>query len=383
MKIITKYITTEVAIISLISFLIFTFFLIMNSLFVLSDFFIEYRIGFINVTKLLIFLIPSTIAVTVPMAVLVGILLTYSRLVQDNEYSGMQACGISIKSISFPSIMFATLVTLAMIIFNNTVLPSSNLEYKKLYFQIVKKRAGVVIQQHTFINDFDNYIFYIGDKDNKNDILKNIIVFVKQTQNSPLKIILAKYGELISDQDSLRISLKLKNGFAQTTSATQPNKLSQMFFDTNFVELDIKGILRNQQTSDNLKSTREMNFIELIAEAKKGDKSKEDKHWIWMELHKKFSLPFACLVFAISGIPLGLITKKGGRLMGISLSLVLIFIYYIFLMVGQNYGYSGKMNYFLATWLPNFVIIIIGILIFILLLMPQLKRKFIFTGKKQ
>jgi len=55
MKIITKYITTEVAIISLISFLIFTFFLIMNSLFVLSDFFIEYRIGFINVTKLLIF----------------------------------------------------------------------------------------------------------------------------------------------------------------------------------------------------------------------------------------------------------------------------------------------------------------------------------------
>lgn len=375
MKIITRYITKEITLISLISFFIFTFFLIMNSLFVLSDFIIEYRIGLIKVLKLLVFLLPSTVAVTVPMAVLVGILLTYSRLVQDNEYGGMQACGISIKSISSPSILLSLLTALIMIVFNNTILPSFNLKYKKLYYEIVKKRAGIVIQQHTFINDFDNYIFYIGEKDNKNDVLKNIIVFVKQTQHSPVKVILSKHGELISDQDSLRISLKLKEGFAQVLSANQPTKLSQMFFDTNFVELDVKGILRNKNTSDNLKSTREMNFFELVAEAKKGDKSTEDKHWIWMEMHKKFSLPFACVVFAISGIPLGLITRKGGRLMGISLSLVLIFIYYIFLIIGQNYGYRGKMDYFLAAWLPNIVLTLLGVVFFIWILIPHLKRK--------
>lgn len=386
MKIISRYITAEITLISLISFFIFTFFLIMNSLFVLSDFVIEYRIGIIKVLKLLGFLLPSTVAVTVPMAVLVGIMLTYSRLVQDNEYTGMQACGIPIKSISSPSIIFSLLVALLMIVFNNTILPSFNLEYKKLYYEIVKKRAGVVIQQHTFINDFDNYIFYIGEKDNKNDILKNIVVFVKQTQNSPVKVILSKYGELISDQESLRISLKLKDGFAQVASVNEPIKLSQMFFDTNFVELDVKGILRNKNTSDNLKSTREMNFFELVEEAKKGEKSKEDKHWIWMEMHKKFSLPFACVVFAISGIPLGLITRKGGRLMGISLSLVLIFIYYIFLIVGQNYGYRGKMDYFIAAWLPNIVLTLLGIVFFAWLLSPQIKRKFIFitgTGQKK
>ncbi|MCX8093227.1 MAG: LptF/LptG family permease [Candidatus Goldbacteria bacterium] len=377
MKIISRYIAIEVALIFLISFFIFTFFLVMNSLFVLSDFVIEYRIGVIKVLKLLIFLLPSTVAVTVPMGVLVGILLTYSRLVQDNEYTGMQACGIPVKSISSPSIFFSLFITFLMIIFNNTILPSFNLKYKKLYYEIVKKRAGIVIQQHTFINDFDNYIFYIGEKDNKNDILKNIIVFVKQTQNSPVKVILSKYGELISDEESLRISLKLKDGFAQVVSANQPTKLSQMFFDTNFVELDVKGILRNKNTADNLKSTREMNFFELVEEARKGEKSKEGKHWIWMELHKKFSLPFACMVFAITGIPLGLITKKGGRLMGISLSLILIFIYYIFLIIGQNYGYRGKMDYFLAAWLPNIVLILIGIFFFVWIMLPQFKNKFI------
>jgi len=254
-------------------------------------------------------------------------------------------------------------------------LPSFNLKYKKLYYEIVKKRAGVVIQQHTFINDFDNYIFYIGEKDNKNDILKNIIVFVKQTQDSPVRVILAKQGELISDQESLRISMKLQDGFAQIASPNQPTRLSQMFFNTNFVELDVKGILRNKNTSDNLKSTREMNFFELVAEAKKGEKSTEDKHWIWMEMHKKFSLPFACVVFAMSGVPLGLITRKGGRLMGISLSLILIFVYYIFLIIGQNYGYRGKMDYFLATWLPNIILALLGVIFFIWMLLPQIKRK--------
>jgi len=318
------------------------------------------------------------------MSVLVGILLTYSRLVQDNEYIGMQACGISIKSISSPCLMFSLFMTIAMIIFNNTALPSFNLEYKKLYYEIVKKRAGVIVQQHTFINDFDNYIFYIGEKDNKNDILKNIIVFVKPTRESPLKVILAKNGELISDQESLRISLKLMNGFAQLSPASQPTKLNQIFFDTNYVELDVNGILRNKNTSDNLKSTREMNFFELVAEAKKGEQSKEDKHWIWMEMHKKFSLPFACIVFAISGIPMGLITRKGGRLMGISLSLVLIFIYYIFLIIGQNYGYKGKMNYFLAAWLPNIVLTLLGIVLFIWTLLPNVKKKLIFfKGREQ
>lgn len=384
MKIISRYISIEIAIISLLSFFIFTFFLIMNSLFVLSDFVIEYRIGIIKVLKLLFFLLPSTVAMTVPMAILVGILLTYSRLVQDNEYEGMQACGISVKSIASPGILLSLLATLIMIIFNNTILPYFNLKYKKLYFEIVKKRAGIIIQQHTFINDFDNYIFYIGEKDNKNDILKNIIVFVKQTKNSPVKVILSKYGELISDRDSLRISLKLKKGFAQILSANQPIKLSQMFFDTNFIELDVKGMLRNKNTSNNLKSTREMNFFELAVEAKKGDKSTENKHWIWMELHKKFSMPFACVVFAISGIPLGLITRKGGRLMGISFSLVLIFIYYIFLTIGQHYGYRGKIDYFFAAWLPNIVLTLLGFVFFIWILIPHFKRKLVsFIGLKK
>ena len=68
MKIIDKYIIKEIAFVTAISFFIFTFFLVMNSLFVMSDLVIKYGVDIINVTKLLLLLLPSTVAVTVPMA---------------------------------------------------------------------------------------------------------------------------------------------------------------------------------------------------------------------------------------------------------------------------------------------------------------------------
>jgi len=134
MKILNKSIIKEVSMVSLIGFFIFTFFLVMNSLFVMSDLVIEYGVSIFRVTQLLFLLLPSTVAVTVPMAFLVGVLLTYSRMVQDNEYHGMQASGISVKAIVMPSIYLAIFVTIMMILFNNYTLPAANLSYKKIYY---------------------------------------------------------------------------------------------------------------------------------------------------------------------------------------------------------------------------------------------------------
>ncbi|MCE5300514.1 MAG: LptF/LptG family permease [Spirochaetia bacterium] len=377
MKTLNKHIIREVFFVTLVSFFIFTFFLIMNSLFVMSDLVIKYGISVLKVIELLFLLLPSTVAVTVPMAFLVGVLLTYSRLVQDNEYHGMQACGISTNDITKPTIMLALAVTFIMILFNNYLLPAANLSYKKLYFEIVKKRSSIIIQEHTFVNDFDNYVFYIGEKDNKNDLLKNVIVFVKsEDPSSPSKVILSREGELINDAESMRLALKLKDGTVQVGSYDDPGKLNQIFFGTNMVDLDIKGALRNNNTPADLKGTREMTARELLSEISKGTGSKQDKNWLFVELHKKFSIPFAVLAFAFVAIPLGLLTKKGGKVTGISFSLVLIFVYYILLSMGSTYGYRGQMNYFLAVWLPNIFLVVTGILVLLfILLKPLFKRR--------
>jgi lipopolysaccharide export system permease protein len=383
MKILTKYIVKETLLVTLIGFFIFTFFLIMNSLFVMSDLVIKYSVNFFTVMKLLFLLLPSSAAVTVPMAFLVGVLLTYSRLVQDNEYSGMQANGISITSIAMPAIVLSVAATILMVLFNNYVLSWANLNYKKVYYEIVKKRSSVVIQERQFIKDFDNYIFYIGERDSKTDTLKNVAVFVKPAGggNDPAKVILARNGELISDENSFRIALKLMNGIIQVASYTNPLNMSQIFFDINYIDLDINGILRSRQSPEDLKGSREMTAEELMEDIKRGAQSKNDKNWLWIEFHKKFSIPFACMAFAFIGIPLGLMTRKGGMLAGISFSLVLICIYYFLLSIGQNIGYRGQMDYFLAAWMPNIFLVFAGFVLFAVMMLPAVKRA-LSGGKK-
>lgn len=377
MKILDKYIIKEVALVSFVGFFIFTFLLIMNSLFVMSDMVIKYGISLFRVLYLLFLLLPSTVAVTVPMAFLVGILLTYSRLVQDNEYYGMQASGISVRQITRPSIYLALAVTFIMVLFNNYILPRANIGYKKLYYDIVKKRSSIMLQEHTFINDFDNYVFYIGDKDNKDDTLKDIIVFVKNNDASkPAKVIVSHRGELMNDEQSLRLALMLEDGVIQLSSYNDPERLDLIKFTKNYVDLDVQGILRSRANPEDFKGTREMTAEELASEIKKGAQSKHDRNWLYIELYKKFSIPFAVLAFTVAGIPLGLMTKKGGRFLGIIFSLVLITIYYFLLSIGQNFGYIGKMDYMFAVWLPNFFLVAVGLLLFAYMLFSSaFKRK--------
>ncbi|HDQ26655.1 MAG TPA: YjgP/YjgQ family permease [bacterium] len=379
MKIIDRYIIKEAAFITLIGFFVFTFLLIMNSLFVMSDLVVKYNVDFFRVAKLLILILPSQVAVTVPMAFLVGILLTYSRLVQDNEYSGMQASGISVRSIAIPGVILSLALMAGLIFFNNQILPKANLEYKKLYYEIVKTRSNILIQEHEFIRSFDNYVFYISEKDSRENLLKNIIIFVKdkgkERETEPIKVILSRKGRLISDEETLRIALKLDSGIMQAASYVNPLKMNLISFDTNFIDLDVRGVFRRHQNESELKGTREMTIGELLNEIRKGTESTHDKNWIYIEFYKKFSLPFAVVAFALIGIPLGLMTKKGGRVIGMAYSLVLIVLYYFLISIGQNMGYRGEMNHFAAAWLPNIVTCAIAAVLFAALFFPFLKRR--------
>lgn len=372
MTILSRYIIKEAAFGTIMAFFVLTFFLVMNSLFVLSDLVIMYGVDLFTVVKLLAFLLPSTVAITVPMAFLTGVMLTYSRLVQDNEFNGMQAGGISSVQIAVPALLLGVFVTFLSILFNNYTLPAANLEYKKLHYEIVKKRSSVIIKPHSFIKDFENYVFYVGDRDARTGILKNIMIFVKD--NNPaeaVRLITAREGELLSDEKSMRLALKLKDGFLSFSRYESLDRMNYMSFGTNYIDLDVKSAMRMKTEQRDFKGTREMTAEELYAEIKSGE-NRHDKNWLNVEFHKKFSIPFACMAFAFVAIPLGLMTKKGGRITGISISLALIFIYYILLNAGQYRGYKGEMDYFLSVWLANFVLIGIGIILMAFKIMPAL-----------
>ena len=80
-----------------------------------------------------------------------------------------------------------------------------------------------------------------------------------------------------------------------------------------------------------------------------------------VEYHKKFSIPFACLAFGLMGVPLGLMVKQSGKMIGFGLGLAVILVYYLLLQIGQSAGLNGMVSPVLAMWLPNIAIGVFGV----------------------
>ncbi|MDP7036384.1 MAG: LptF/LptG family permease, partial [Candidatus Marinimicrobia bacterium] len=80
-----------------------------------------------------------------------------------------------------------------------------------------------------------------------------------------------------------------------------------------------------------------------------------------VEIHKKFSLPFACILFVITGASLGVLTKKGGFAIGTSLSLGFFIVYYIFLIGGEDMADRNIVSPFVGLWTPNLILSFIGL----------------------
>ena len=79
-----------------------------------------------------------------------------------------------------------------------------------------------------------------------------------------------------------------------------------------------------------------------------------------VELHKKLSLPAACLVFGLLGLPLGFNNTRGGRSSGFAISLGVFLIYYVLLSSGEDIAREGSVPAWIAVWFPNFALLLVG-----------------------
>ncbi len=90
---------------------------------------------------------------------------------------------------------------------------------------------------------------------------------------------------------------------------------------------------------------------------------KENRYLV--EFHKKFAIPFACIVFALLGVPMAITSSRNGKGVSISLAIVVFLVYYLFLVGGEKLSDRGIVNPFLAMWSANFILLGIGIPVFL------------------
>lgn len=352
MRLIHRYILKELVGPFLMALGLITFLLLMNRLLTLVDLVLKHGVPFFTVMKLILYILPATFAITVPMSLLVAVLIALGRLASDLELVALRASGFSLSKLLGPLLALGVVLSFGMLAFNEYVLPSANLSYKVLFYDIVSKRSNVALQEKAYVKDFEGLIIYVGSKDAKSGILRDLTILKPAQGDEPLQWIRSSWGRVISETEGFKVYLDLHNGTVQFLNGPKGADLTQLIFEQSRVDLDIGGALKQLQGGD--RQPQEMSLREIAASAGKMPAADPRRwHW-WTEFHKKIAIPFACLAFVLAGFPLGTLTRRGGRLLGFSFAIGLIFIYYLLLSLGQTYGDDGRMLPVLAMWMPNF-----------------------------
>ncbi len=380
-----RYLLREIVPPFFLGLLLFSFVLLMNQILILTEQIVTRGVSALTTLKLLGFLMPAILAFTVPMSVLVGVLGGLSRLSSDSEITAFKTLGIGRARLLRPLLLFA-LGGWALSSFLTLYLtPRSNALYVQTYIRQVLHRVQFRVAPRVFNESLNNTVIYFLDFDEQNDRWKNVLIFLRSDPNEP-RLILAGKGSLNAAPDLKTLTLSLIEGEEHSHPQDAPEKYKLTFFRSlkedlpveNLVdafshartirEKDIRVLLREEQAiRRELKDMNERRREEVSPArwaVERDGKARESRSY-GIEIHKRFALPLACLVFVFLGIPLGATTRKGGRTSGFTIGIGIIVLYYILITAGEQLARDGKLSPVLGMWGPNLLFFVLGLILFL------------------
>ena len=363
MTIIFRYIFFQFFPPFLIGYGFFTLVLFIPTIEKLVSLTIEKGIPFMVSFKLFLYAIPFISVLTAPMGVLFSGLLTLGRLSSDSELIALRSNGFSIWKISLPAFSYGILMSLFMLWFMNYVLPESNHRYKLLLTNATFSNPIIFLENKDFreIPNSNKKITSL-EYDPKTQIMEDVYLYEKN-KNNEIKLIFAKSGRWINNTiNSKKVRLELEKGEIIHFDIREDKVLDVGKFDNLSVNIE------NQITQyDNLdRGLREQGALEVLETIKKKQIDNQPVDPIFfVEYHKKISLPIACMFFMFVSIPLSItLNNRSGKGISFGVALVVIFIYYVFLIIGETLGKKSIISPAISMYVPNMVIFIIGLLFF-------------------
>jgi lipopolysaccharide export system permease protein len=416
-------------------------------------------LGVITILELVFYNLAWMFALAVPMAVLVSTLMSFGRLSGDNEITILKSSGISIYRIIRPALIYASCITLFMIMFNDKILPDFNHKARIMFRNIGQKKATLKLEPGIFFT-FSKFSFYVekiekslGEElsnrtnilgpefqtETKPDKLINVSIF-DYSKTTKTITVTGKEGYMVYSKSKKSLVFTLFDGEYHESDNINSDDYRFSFFRKNTFYIPAPEFeLENR--GDEYRGDREMN-VSMMMEKVNGNRnslvaerekitSQMEKHWrpieqntrtfknftpvedlnnknnytggdsllfasvnralltkaverahrklsrlyqklrvsgsrissheesinkYLVEVHKKFSIPFASIVFILVGAPLGIASRKGSLGVGATLSIFFFLVYWACLILGEDLADRRLLPPLVAMWFPNILI---------------------------
>jgi LPS export ABC transporter permease LptG/LPS export ABC transporter permease LptF len=348
-RILTRYILGEILSHTLIGCALFTFVLFMRDLPHILEMVVRNSSTFTNVLEVFLFTLPNTFKVTIPMAVLVGILLGLSRLASDSEIIAMRASGLGIGYFVRVASIVAIGGTLLGLVNSLYIAPRANQAILAMEQTLETSQASYEIQPRVFYEDFRNFVLYVQDVRAGTGESNWRQVFMADVSDAGNPIITTAASATVVNDSSQELLMRLRDGSRHETVAGQP----QQYNISTFTSTDLPLTL-NQQNDVHLGRMDTAIYAMPMATLLQRIHGPDRKRFL-LELHTRFSYPAACLVLMLVGVPLGVISRRGGKSSGFVFTLLLVILYYVLSYTGIALGRQNKLSAFWAVWMANLI----------------------------
>lgn len=360
-RILDRYTFREVIPPLALALLVFTFMLMMQPIDRVAQQLLAKGVAAPVILRMLFLLIPQALAITIPMAFLLGLLVAFGRLSGDSEWVALQACGVTVVRMLRPVLVLAALSWGATQWVLVDAVPRSNQSFRELEYGVVAARVESEIKPRLFFEDFPDLVLYPRDTFQAGRGWSDVFVADTSKPGAP-QVSLARSGRMLLDRAKRKVQMVLEDRvtYQMGTDSHGRAEFEESPSQSLITDLDPEKVFPQGII---LKGEPEMTVPELRANIsalrQQGLPTDRPEYYI----HLKFSIPVACFVFALMGLGLGVSTSRGGKLAAFALGTGVIFAYYIVMYQARSLSLGGRFPAWLAAWLPNLVLGPLGVVV--------------------
>jgi lipopolysaccharide export system permease protein len=380
------------------------------------------------IIQLIVFNLSWMVALVVPMATLVATLMAFGNMSQNNEITIIKSSGVSLYRMLIAPLIASVIIAYLLVLFNNDVLPDANHQAKLLMQDISRKKPTLSLEPGIFSQEVSNYAILAREVDSKSNNLAQVTIY-DYTNPRKINVVTAEKGKIFFSRDQSKLIMDLTSGEIHETDVYESSTYRKLVFENHRITMNAEQFSFQQSApgAANTRGERELSSSDMLVivdslkiklneyqnhlqqEVRKqmylkenlpvksstmGETKKElvymrllnrvktaknlvvsgykrveyaqsevDKYMV--EVHKKYSIPVACIVFILIGAPLGVMVKKGGFGIAASISLFFFLIYWAFLIGGEKLSERGFFSPFWGMWTANILLGIAGVLLII------------------
>jgi LPS export ABC transporter permease LptF len=318
-----------------------------------------------DLVKMILYVLPTLMIYTIPVALLFATLAAYAQLSQDCEVIAMKAAGIPIRKIFAPAILMGVAASTLLLALCVEVSPWARRELKIFVINTVLAKPTLMLREQAWTPEVDSMRIFVGEVDESDMTLRDVNVVVNK-EDEPRRTIVAESGGISVDGETKKIFLELNHGSIHEYDPERPDEYSTVMFSSLVIPVSIGSIdryIRYSERYENLDGIRkkELSLRELTSKISNPATKTQERRVLIGQIGKRTALAFMPLTFVLIGAPLGIIPYKTRRFYGLAVCMLLLAAYYALLMLGEGLSDKGLIHPLLAMWIPNLLLGVAGV----------------------